>query len=42
MRERTELVNGYLKIDTAPGRGTRISVVIPLTEGAVDRARRAR
>jgi signal transduction histidine kinase len=42
MRERSELVNGYLKIDSAPGKGTRVSVVIPLTEGAVERARRAR
>jgi signal transduction histidine kinase len=41
MRERSDLVNGYLKIDSAPGKGTRVSVVIPLTEGAVERARRA-
>jgi signal transduction histidine kinase len=41
MRERSDLVNGYLKIDSAPSKGTRVSVVIPLTEGAVERARRA-
>lgn len=41
MRERTELVNGYLKIDSKPGKGTLITVVIPLSEGAVDRARHA-
>ena len=40
MRERTELVNGYLKIDSLVGRGTKISVLIPLTEEAADRIRR--
>ena len=37
LRERTELVNGVLTIDSAPGRGTRIQVYIPLTEEAADR-----
>ena len=37
LRERTELVNGLLTIDSAPGRGTRIQVYIPLTEEAADR-----
>jgi len=36
LRERTELVNGLLTIDSAPGRGTRIQVYIPLTEEAAD------
>ncbi|OGO36907.1 MAG: hypothetical protein A2W35_09875 [Chloroflexi bacterium RBG_16_57_11] len=40
LRERTELVNGMLRIDSAPGRGTRVQVVIPLNEEAVDRIRR--
>jgi signal transduction histidine kinase len=40
LRERTELVNGVLRIDSAPGRGTRVQVVIPLTEEAADRIRR--
>jgi signal transduction histidine kinase len=40
LRERTELVNGILRIDSAPGRGTRVQVVIPLTEEAADRIRR--
>jgi signal transduction histidine kinase len=40
LRERTELVNGVLRIDSAPGRGTRVQVVIPLTEEAIDRIRR--
>jgi signal transduction histidine kinase len=37
LRERTELVNGLLNIDSAPGKGTRIQVYIPLTEEAADR-----
>lgn len=37
LRERTELVNGLLTVDSAPGRGTRIQVYIPLTEEAADR-----
>jgi signal transduction histidine kinase len=40
MRERTELVNGVLQLDSAKGRGTRIRVIIPLTEDAADRVRR--
>jgi len=36
LRERTELVNGLLHIDSAPGRGTKIHVYIPLTEEAAD------
>ena len=40
MRERTQLVNGVLKIDSEEGRGTRVRVVIPLTELATDRLRR--
>ena len=37
LRERTELVNGLLNIDSAPGKGTRIQVYIPLSEEAADR-----
>jgi signal transduction histidine kinase len=37
LRERTELVNGLLNIDSAPGKGTRVQVYIPLTEEAADR-----
>jgi signal transduction histidine kinase len=40
LRERSELVNGVLRIDSAKGRGTRVQVVIPLTEDAADRIRR--
>src|SRR5574339_636160 len=37
LRERSELVNGMLHIDSAPGKGTRVQVYIPLTEEAADR-----
>jgi signal transduction histidine kinase len=37
LRERSELVNGLLQIDSAPGKGTKIQVFIPLTEDAADR-----
>jgi signal transduction histidine kinase len=37
LRERTELVNGLLNIDSAPGKGTHVQVYIPLTEDAADR-----
>jgi signal transduction histidine kinase len=40
MRERTELLNGLLKIESAKGQGTRVRVLIPLTEEASDRIRR--
>ncbi|MFN2153428.1 MAG: GAF domain-containing sensor histidine kinase, partial [Anaerolineales bacterium] len=40
MRERSELLNGILKIDSARGKGTRVRVLIPLTEEASDRLRR--
>jgi signal transduction histidine kinase len=36
LRERTELVNGLLNVDSAPGNGTRVQVYIPLTEEAAD------
>ncbi len=36
LRERTDLINGLLRIDSAPGKGTRISVLIPLTDEAAD------
>ncbi len=40
MRERAELINGYLQVESAVGRGTRVSLVIPLTTEAADRLRR--
>jgi signal transduction histidine kinase len=42
LRERTELVTGLLNIDSAPGKGTRIQVYIPLTEEAADRLHHAK
>ncbi len=42
LRERTELVNGLLHIETAPGRGSTIQVFIPLSEKAADRLRHAK
>ncbi len=40
LHERTELVEGFLNIDSAPGRGTRVQVFIPLTPQAADRLQR--
>jgi len=42
LRERTELVNGLLNLDSAPGKGTRVQVYIPLTEEAADRLHHAK
>jgi signal transduction histidine kinase len=42
LRERTELVNGLLHIDSAKGRGTKVQVYIPLTEEAADRLHHGR
>ena len=39
MRERTDLINGVLRIDSSPGKGTTIQVAIPLTEEAVEKLR---
>jgi signal transduction histidine kinase len=40
MRERAELVNGLLRIESAEGRGTRVRVLIPINEEGADRLRR--
>ena len=42
LRERTELVNGILNIQSAPGKGTKVQVFIPLTEEAADLLHNAR
>lgn len=39
MRERAELVNGMLKVNSAEGKGTTIQVLIPLTEEAAEQLR---
>ncbi len=40
LHERTELVNGIIKIDSRPGRGTKISVTIPVTMEAAEKLHR--
>ncbi len=40
LRERSELINGVLHLDSVKGRGTRVQVVIPLTEDAAERLHR--
>ncbi len=42
LRERTELVNGLLDIQSKPGKGTLIQVYVPLTEEAADRLHHAK
>jgi len=42
LRERSELVNGLLDVESSPGNGTRVKVYIPLTEEAADRLHHAR
>ena len=34
MRERIELVGGTLRVDSAPGRGTRVIAMVPLAPAA--------
>jgi len=41
LRERTELVNGFLNVLSAPGKGTKVQVFIPLNEEAADRMHNA-
>jgi signal transduction histidine kinase len=42
LRERTDLINGLLNMESAPGKGTRIRVFIPLTEEAADLLQRGK
>ena len=39
MRERAEMINGVIKIDSAESRGTRVIVYIPLTDQARERVK---
>jgi signal transduction histidine kinase len=41
LRERTELVNGVLNIQSTPGKGTQVQVFIPLSDEAADRLHHA-
>jgi signal transduction histidine kinase len=40
MRERAELVNGLFRIESSEGSGTRITVLVPLTEESAERLHR--
>ena len=40
LRERSQLINGLLNIESFPGKGTRVQVFIPLNEEAADRLQR--
>ena len=42
LRERSELVNGLLNVQSQPGKGTLIQVYVPLTEEAADRLHHAK
>ncbi|MCE1251928.1 MAG: histidine kinase [Anaerolineae bacterium] len=42
LRERTDLVNGVLHIESTPGKGTRVQVAVPFTQEAIDRLQRLR
>jgi signal transduction histidine kinase len=42
LRERAELVNGLLNIESQEGKGTNVQVYIPITEEAADRLHHAR
>ncbi len=37
LRERTDLINGQIRFDSVPGKGTRVRVLIPLSVEAADR-----
>lgn len=41
LRERAELVNGILKLESVPGQGTRVRVIVPLSVEAAERLHRA-
>lgn len=40
LHERTELVNGIIKIESNPGRGTKVSVTVPVTMEAAEKLHR--
>ena len=42
LSERAELVNGILTINSLPGKGTRVRVLIPLNHEAADRLHQRR
>ncbi|HEX7568396.1 MAG TPA: ATP-binding protein, partial [Anaerolineaceae bacterium] len=42
LQERADLINGLLNLDSLPGKGTRVRVLIPLTEKAADLLQRGK
>jgi signal transduction histidine kinase len=42
LRERSELINALLKVESSPGKGTHIRVYIPLNQESIDRLHRVR
>jgi signal transduction histidine kinase len=42
LQERAELINGLLNLDSVAGKGTRVRVLIPLTEKAADLLQRGK
>ena len=40
LQERADLINGLLKMDSIPGKGTRVRVLVPLTDEAGERLHR--
>jgi signal transduction histidine kinase len=42
LRERADQINGLLNIESAPGKGTRIRIFIPMTPEAADRLHQSR
>jgi len=42
LQERADLINGLLNIDSLPGKGTRVRVLIPLSEKAADLLQRGK
>lgn len=42
LRERADLIGGLLMIDSAPGKGTRVRVYVPLSSAAAERIERGR
>jgi signal transduction histidine kinase len=42
LKERAELINGVLQIDSIPGKGTRILVYVPFSEAGIERLRQGR
>jgi signal transduction histidine kinase len=42
LQERTDLIDGLMNIESAPGKGTRVQIFIPLTEMAADLLQRGK